>query len=74
MSNKLYFFVDIYIKNVDDEYKLSLIRNDLLTRMHKRIPSYCHWSGDDIIGESRAQRIGWLTSFAKENSNFKMIY
>ena len=74
MSTKIYFFADIYISHINDEFKLSRIRNDLLVKIHKKLPSYCYWSGEDIIDESLVERFEWLKSFAKENDNLKLLH
>ena len=74
MTRKIYFFADLYNRNVYDEFKLSKIRNDLLNKTHGKIPSYCYWSGDDIIDESLVERLEWLKSFAKENDNFQLLH
>ena len=56
---------DMYVKHIDNEYKLASFRNDILVKFHGRLPSYCYWCTDDIEAESIPQRREWLVQFIK---------
>ena len=49
-----------YYNNINVDWKIAKIRNDLLRKKHSEIPSYCLWSTEDIECESLNSRLKWI--------------
>ncbi len=68
-----YFYINIYYKHIKNDEKLSKLRNDLLRKEYKNLPSYCFFESIDIASESTKERLEWMQSFKNKSTNIVFL-